>query len=150
MYIGMAWTFVSVAIWMLVISGLLMAFATMTKAAPRFGTMLAMTEIAWFPYAVVTTLMTLLVLAVSADPTSLDYRNLLATNVGAFLNRNDTSKALYALMTSIDILSFAEIFLLSLGFSKVTKAKFGFSLAVVLALWAVTVLIGIGRNVLFG
>ena len=65
------------------------------------------------------------------------------------MNKNETSKGLYSLMTSMDILSFVEIFLLSLGFSKVTKAKFGFGFGCVFALWFVYVLIKMGLSLIF-
>jgi hypothetical protein len=91
-----------------------------------------------------------MVLMISPDPASLDWRNLLATNVGAFMNKNETSKGLYSLMGSIDILSFAEIGLLALGFSKLTRAKFGFGLAAVLVLWVFYVLGKMGFSMVFG
>jgi len=150
MYISLVSGFFGSALAMLVVAGAFMAFAQMTSRAPRFATMLAMVCLAWFPYVLVATVMGWLILAISPDPTSLDYRNLIATNVGAFMNRNETSKGLYALMSSLDVLSFAEIFLLSLGFSKVTKSKLGMGLGVVLGLWAVVVLIKMGFSMLFG
>jgi hypothetical protein len=149
-YMSFGFAFFGSGIMMLLVSGLMMIFATMTSKPPRYGSMLAMVSLAWFPYLVVATLMTWLVLAISPDPTSLDLRNLLATNVGAFFDRNTTSKGLYAFLTSLDILTFAEVFLLSLGFSKVTKAKFGFALGVVLVLWFVTVLFKMGLSLIFG
>jgi hypothetical protein len=66
------------------------------------------------------------------------------------MNKNETSKGLYSVMTSLDILSFVEIFLLSLGFSKLTKAKLGFGLGVVLALWAFYVIAKMGLSTIFG
>jgi hypothetical protein len=149
-YIGMASGAIATAVSLLVVAGLLMAFGMMTKRAPRFASMLAMVGLAIFPYLLITTLMSWMTLALSPDPASIDFRNILATNIGAFMNKNETSKGLYSLMTSLDILSFAEICLLSLGFSKLTKAKFGAGLAAVLALWAVYVLIKMGFSVVFG
>jgi hypothetical protein len=149
MYTGLAASFAGVAVMMLVVSGALMAFAMMTSKAPRFGSMLAAVSLAYFPYFVAATLMSGLVLAISPDPASLDFRNLLATNVGAFMNREETSKGLYAAMSSVDILSFAEIILLALGFSKLTKSKFGFGLGAVLALWVVYVMAKMGLASIF-
>lgn len=150
MAIGYVSAFVGTSIAMLVMSGALMAFGAMTSRAPRFGSLLAMVTLAYVPYYTVVMLMTWLTLALSPDPASLDYRNLLATNVGAFLNKNETSKGLYSLMTSLDVLSFAEIFMLSLGFSKLTKSKLGAGLGAVLALWVVYVLIKMGFSLIFG
>jgi hypothetical protein len=149
-YIGYASAFVATVIGMLIIAGILMAFGMMTKRPPRFASMLAMVCLAFFPYLLVTTLMNWMTLALSPDPTSLDFRNILATNVAAFMNKNETSKGLYSVMASLDILSFVEICLLSLGFSKLTKASFGAGLAAILALWAVYVIVKMGFSLVFG
>jgi len=149
-YIGYASAAVAICIGMLIIAGILMAFGMMTKRAPGFGSMLAMVCLAFFPYLLVTTLMNWMTLALSPDPASLDFRNILATNVAAFMNKNETSKGLYSVMTSIDILSFVEICLLALGFSKLTKAKFGGGLAAILALWTVYVIVKMGFSMVFG
>jgi hypothetical protein len=66
------------------------------------------------------------------------------------MNKNETSKGLYSLMTSLDILTFVEIFLLSLGFSKLTKAKFGAGLGAVLVLWILWVFAKMGMSLAFG
>jgi hypothetical protein len=149
-YIEQVSAAVSVALLMLIIAGALMAFGMMTSRAPKFGTMFSMVTLAYFPYLLIAVAMSVMVLMISPDPASLDWRNLLATNVGAFMNKNETSKGLYSLMGSIDILSFAEIGLLALGFSKVTRAKFGFGLAAVLVLWVFYVLGKMGLSIVFG
>jgi hypothetical protein len=149
-YIGMASAAFGTSILLLIISGALMAFGMMTSRAPKFGAMFSMVTVAYFPYWLIVVAMTTLVLAISPDPASMDWRNLLATNVGAFLNKNETSKGLYSLMGSIDVLSFAEIGLLALGFSKLTRAKYGFGLAAVLVLWVFYVLGKMGLSIVFG
>jgi hypothetical protein len=147
---GYIFGFIGTAVAMLVVSGALMSFAMMTSRAPKFGPMLSMVTLAYVPYYLVVMLMMWLTLALSPDPASMDFRNLLATNVGAFMNKNETAKGLYSLMTSMDILSFAEIGLLSLGFSKLTKSKMGVGLGAVLTLWAVYVLAKMGLSLVFG
>jgi len=125
---------------MLVVAGVLAAFGMMTDRPPKFGSMLAMVCLAFFPYFLVTVLMTVLVLIAAPDKTALDINNILATNVGAFVNRSDTSKGLYALYTSLDLLSFIEIGLLSFGFSRLTKAGFAAGLGAVSGLWILYVM----------
>ena len=125
---------------MLIIAGALFAFGMMTKRSPNFGSMLAMVSLAFFPYSLVTVAMTALVMIAAPDKTALDISNILATNVAAFVNKSETSKGLYALYTSLDILSFIEIFLLSFGFSKLTKAGFAAGLGAVGGLWILWVL----------
>ena len=120
---------------MLSVSGVLFAFGMMTSRAPKFGSMLAMVNLAFFPYYVVTVLMTALVVIVAPDKSALDINNMLATNVGAFVSKSETSKGLYALYTSLDLLSFLEIGLLAFGFSKLTKSGFAAGLGAVGAMW---------------
>lgn len=149
-YIGYASAAVGTGLILLIISGALMAFGMMTSRSPKFGTVFSMVTLAYFPYWLITVLMTVLVLAISPDPASMDWRNLLATNVGAFVDKNTTSKGLYSLLSSIDVFSVYLIFLLSLGFSKITRAKFGFGLGAVLLLWAFYVLGKMGLSLVFG
>ena len=98
--------------------------------------MLAMVSLAFFPYWLVTTAMTALMASVAApDPSSLDVRNLIATNVASWMNRDSMPKGLYSLLSSVDVLSFAEIGLLSFGFSKLTRVNIFFGLAAVVGIW---------------
>ncbi|MEP6714516.1 MAG: hypothetical protein ABJC09_03015 [Terriglobia bacterium] len=126
---------VATAVVLLVIAGVMFAFGLMTRRAPRFATMFSMVSLAFFPYWLVTTLMTAAVLMTAADPAALDAQNLLATNAGAYMDRNALAKGLYSLMTSLDVLSFVEIGLLSYGFAKVTRVSVFYGLAAVLGLW---------------
>jgi hypothetical protein len=122
-------------LWMLVVSGILFAFGLMTSHAPKFDTMFAMVNLAFFPYFVVTVLMTALVMFAAPDKAALDVNNILATNIAAFVNKSETSKGLYALFSSLDLLSFIEIGLLSYGFSKITRAGFAAGLGAVGGMW---------------
>ena len=101
---------------------------------PRFGTMFSMVTLAFLPYYLVLAVMTTLVMLASPDPTSLDVSNILATNAGAFLNKETTSKWLYSVAASMDLLSFGEIGLLN-GFSKITRSSFASGLGAVLSIW---------------
>jgi hypothetical protein len=125
---------------MLIVAGILFAFSMMTSRPPKFGGMLAMVNLAFFPYFVVTVLMTALVMIAAPDKTALDINNILATNVAAFVNKSETSKGLYALFGSLDLLSFIEIGLLSYGFSKLTKSGFAAGLGAVGGMWILYVL----------
>jgi hypothetical protein len=131
-----------------VVAGLLTLFALIGSKQPKFSTNFSMVALAFFPYRAVTCLMTVLVLMVASDPSALDISNLLATNVGAFIDKDTMSKGLYTLLGTIDILSFAEIGLLSYGFAKVNRTSVSFGLFAVLSLWVVYVLIRMGLSLL--
>lgn len=132
----------------LIIAGLLSIFALMAQQQPRYGTMFSMVVLAWLPYALVTSLMTVLVLFASPDPTTLDYQNLLSTNVGAFMNKETTGKGLYAFLTSVDILSFFEIGFMGYGFSKITRSSFFYGVFSVGSLWALYVVVKVALSFL--
>lgn len=133
----------------LVTSGCLFAFSLVSSRPPRFASMFAMAALAFLPYWLVSGLMTTLTLAAAPDRTALDVQNLLATNLGAFLDRGSTSKGLYSLATSLDALSLGEIFLLGFGFSKLTRSSLGFGILAVAGPWAVYVAIKMGMSLLF-
>ena len=113
-YISYAGAAFSGILAVLAIAGLLTVFAMMSSRQPRFTTMLSMVALAFLPYWLITGVMTSLVMLVSPDPGSLDVSNILATNAAAFLDRATTSKWLYSVAGSIDLLSFFEIGFLSL------------------------------------
>ena len=135
LYITYAAVAIGTPLGMLVVAGILFAFSMMTSRPPKFGAMLAMVNLSFFPYFVVTVLMTALVMMAAPDKSALDVNNILATNVAAFVNKSETSKGLYALFSSLDLLSFIEIGLLSYGFSRLTKAGFAAGLGAVGGMW---------------
>jgi hypothetical protein len=133
---------------LMLIAGLLMIFALIGSKQPKFSTNFSMVTLAYFPYTLVVCLMTMAVLLAAPDRSVLDINNLLATNVGAFMDKDTMSKGLYAFLSSLDILSFAEIGLLSYGFAKVNRTSISFGLFAVLSLWFVYVLIKMGLSLL--
>ncbi len=139
-YISYAAVLLGTPFVMLAVAGILFAFGMMTSRAPKFGSMFAMVNLAFFPYFLVTVLMTILVLLAAPDKTALDISNLLATNVGAFVNKSETSKGMYALFTSLDVFSFMEILMLSFGFSKLTRAGMAAGLGAVVGMWVLYVM----------
>jgi hypothetical protein len=134
---------------LVLIAGLLTVFAMIGSKQPKFSTNFSMVAVAFFPYRLVVCLMTVLVLFASPDRGSLDITNLLATNIGAFMDKDTMSRGLYTFLSALDILTFAEIGLLSYGFSKVNRTSVSFGLFSVLTLWSVYVLIRVGLSLLF-
>ena len=137
------------AITMAVIAGVLFAFGLMTSKEPKYASMLAMVSLAFFPYFLVTGIMTALILLATPDRASLDVGNLIATNVGAYMNKEGMAKGLYSLLTSLDVLSFLEIGLLALGFSKLTRAGYFAGLGAVMGLWILYVSSKMAISLLF-
>jgi hypothetical protein len=149
LYITYVGAVVGAVVVLLAIAGLLTLFALVGSKQPKYSTNFSMVTLAYFPYTLVVCLMTVLVLMTAPDRGVLDINNLLATNIGAFMNKDTMSSGLYTLLSSIDILSFAEIGLLSYGFAKVNRSSVSFGLFSVMSLWAVYVLIRMGISALF-
>jgi hypothetical protein len=134
-YITYAAVLIFSPMFMLMVSGILFAFGMMTSRAPKFSSMFAMVNLAFFPYFLITGLMTVLVIVAAPDRTGLDVNNILATNVAAFVSKSQTAKGLYALYTSLDILGFMEIGFMAYGFSKLTKTGLAIGLGAVGSMW---------------
>ena len=148
-YITSSSTALAAPIMLLAVSGILSIFAMMSNRQPGFGTMFSMVTLAFLPYWLIVGVMTVAVLLASPDRTSLDITNLLATNPAAFMDKATTSKGLYSLMTSLDVLSFFEIGMLAYGFSKITKTSIGSGLFAIVAIWVVYVFGKVGVSLLF-
>ena len=120
-----------------IIAGVLYAFGLMTSREPKYPWMFAMVSYSLFPYTLVTTVMTALILLATPNRETLDIQNLIATNLGAYMDKEQMAKGMYSLMTSLDLLSFLEMGLLALGFSKLTRASYFSGLAAVFSMWVV-------------
>ena len=148
-YISYAGAAIGGALSMAVIALVLFAFGLMTSREPKYPAMLAMVTLAFFPYFLISVVMTALILLATPDKSSLDVTNLIATNVAAYMNRERMAKGMYSLLSSVDLLSFLEIALLSLGFSKLTKSSYFGGLAAVMGLWILYVSCKMAISVLF-
>ena len=145
-YIAVA---LGIPITLLVVAGVMTAFGMMTSQTPKFGSMLAMVSLSFFAYWLVNGLMSATIIFITPDRSTLDVSNIVATNVGAYLDRNSVSKGLYTLFTSLDILSFGLIGLLGYGFSKLTKASMVFGVGAVGIVWAMYVALKMGASTIF-
>ncbi len=148
-YVSYAAAAIVAPVTLLVIAGALTAFGMMTSRAPKFGAMFAMVALAFFPYWLVTGAMSTVIILATPDRSTLDISNIIATNAAAYMDRNTVSKGMYSLYGSLDALSFALIWLLGFGFSKLTKAGMFFGLAAVGTLWAFYVLMKMGASLVF-
>ncbi|MCU1257752.1 MAG: hypothetical protein JWO80_637 [Bryobacterales bacterium] len=131
------------------ISGILMGALSITGQKVSFKQVLGATAYAWWPYYLLVTAMTMLIVYLSADRSDLNFKNLVATNVGAFLDPQTTSKPLYSLASSLDLLSFGLILFISYGLSRVSKVRMGTCAAIVFGIWAIYVLAKAGSASLF-
>lgn len=131
---------VGATIYLLVISGVFTGLLSLMSAKVNYKQVLGATAYAVFPLAVIGCVMSALIIFLSNDRSELDMRNLIALNPGAFLNKESTSKPLYSIASSLDLLSFGQIAMVSYGLSKVSGVTFAKCLLMVVLLWGIYVL----------
>jgi Yip1 domain len=130
-----------IALMALIVAVVLMVMLSIMDRKPQLPKILGTVAWASFPFVVIGTIMSLLILLITKDPTELDPATLLATSVGSFLDKNSTGKFVYSLAGSFDLLAIGKVFLLSFGIGKVTGLAFGRALTLVMGLWLFWVLL---------
>ncbi len=128
------------AIYLLVIAGLFTGLLSLMSGTAKYKQVLGASSYALFPFTVVALVMSTLIILFSNDRGELNVRNLIALNPGAFLDKETTRKSLYSLASSLDLLSFGQIAMLSYGLSKVSGVALTKCVMIVVVLWGIYVL----------
>lgn len=132
-----------------VVAGVLMAaFRTLSGAEVNYRACLGIVAHAYMPLGV-SGLLAVVVLLLK-DPETVDLKNLVSSNVAAFLG-SDAPRWLQSLGSSLDLFSFWVIALLATGFSAASpkKIRVGSALGVVVAFWLLYVLAKAGLAAAF-
>jgi hypothetical protein len=137
------------AIVLLIVAGLCLGGLSMTGSSPGFKRTLGAVSYAWLPFSLLNVAMSALIVSLAPDRNALDIRNLTATNIGAFLNAETTSKAMMSFASSMDVISFAQIAFIGYGLSKVSRSSFLKCAMIVAVLWFVYVLCKTGLSSIF-
>jgi ABC-type multidrug transport system fused ATPase/permease subunit len=134
----------------LIVAGILVGLAMIVDAGTTFKKVLAVAAHSAFAYGVVSGFGGVLVLLIMGDTTGVDIQNIVKLNPTLFLDPTETSKWLYSIATSLDLLSFWQFFLLGLGLSKVSaKLPLGKALGLVAVPWVVWILIKMAIAIVF-
>ncbi|HEV2322549.1 MAG TPA: YIP1 family protein [Terracidiphilus sp.] len=105
-----------------------------------FQQIFAVNMYAYLPRTIVSIMATAAIFAGLA-PDSFNLNNMAATNVAYFLSVQDTNRALYALLSQIDIIAIWVAILLSIGIAKVAGKNRSAGFISVFGWWAVWVLL---------
>jgi Yip1 domain len=105
-----------------------------------YGSVIAVWFYAWLPQ-VIKTLLGIVVIYAGLAPESFNVKNFAPTNVGAFLDPTVTSKALYALAGSVDVVTIWTLVLLGMGVATVAGVKRRSGYLAVFGWWVVFVLV---------
>jgi hypothetical protein len=100
--------------------------------------------------SIVKTLLGVIVIYAGTAPESFNIKNFAPTNIGAFLNPMETNKALYALATSLDVITIWSLVLTGIGLSIVAGVKRSSGYIAVFGWWAIMVLGGVAIAALMG
>jgi hypothetical protein len=110
----------------------------------KYGSVFAVWMYASLPSIIKVLLGTIVIYAGSAAE-SFNIKNFAPTNPAAlFLNPMDTNKAIYALATSLDVISIWSMVLLSIGIATVAGVKRTSGYIAVFGWWAIFVLVSVG------
>jgi len=149
LYLGYGAACIGSIIVLLAIAGISLGGVAAAGGTATYAQVLGAVSYAAVPFSLLTLIMTTAVLLATPDRENLDFNNLIATNIGAFLNKETTGKMLYSIAGSIDLISFAHIGFLGYGLSKVSRLSFSTCVMIVIAMWAVYVLAKAGLSSLF-
>jgi Yip1 domain len=149
LYIGYGFAGAGAAIVWVAIAGISLGLLSAAGASVKFPQVLGATTYSAIPFLVLSIIMTAAILLASPERDSLDFTNLIATNIGAFLNKETTNKALYSIAGSIDLISFAHIAFMGFAYSRVSKLSFSACTMIVTGMWIVYVLGKAGLAMLF-
>jgi hypothetical protein len=114
-----------------------------------FGGIFAMWMYATLP-SIIKSLLGMITILAGMAPESFNIKNMAPTNLGAFLDPIETNKALYAVASSVDIVTIWTLVLLGIGTSIIAGVKRTSGYIAVFGWWAVVVLIGAGVAAVFG
>jgi cbb3-type cytochrome oxidase subunit 3 len=122
-------------------------FAFAGKA--KFQSVFAVLMYAWLPGILKSLLGTIVIFAGMA-PESFNIKNFAPTNLGAFLNPQETNAGLYSLASAIDFTTIWMLVLASIGVAIVAGVKRSSGYIAVFGWWAILVLVGAGWAAVMG
>lgn len=116
----------------------------------KYGSIFAVTYYAWLPMSLKAILGTIVIYAGMA-PESFNIKNFAPTNLAALLmDPVESNKALYALATSLDVVTIWTLVLMGIGVATVAGVKRSSGYIAVFGWWALFVLIGVGWAAMMG
>jgi cell division protein FtsB len=114
-----------------------------------FGGIFAVWFFANLP-AIFKSLLGAIVVFVGNSPETFNIKNFAPTNVAAFLPVMETNKAVYALASSLDVITIWSLFLMGMGIAIVAGVKRSSGYIAVFGWWAIVVLVSVGIAAAFG
>lgn len=134
---------------MVIIAAILLATFNLGRGTQiKYKTALSIVSYAWVP-GIISGLLGIVIICLK-DPATVDLQNIVVANASAFISP-DAARWKIMLLSSIDIFTFWEMFLMAIGFGvaaprKLTTAK---AFATIFVIWLVWVAIKVGATAAF-
>jgi uncharacterized membrane protein len=128
---------------------LFMAVAAISSGKLSFPQAMGTVAYSGWPFLLLKFILSVVVIMIAANKADLDAQHLLAFNVGAFMDKATTAKPLYALATSLDLITLAQVLLSAYGLSKVALISFTKALVGLGLIWVFFTLIAMGLSLVF-
>lgn len=127
---------------------LLATFNLIQGTQIKYKTALSIVSYAWVP-GVISGLLAIVVISLK-DPATVDLQNIVVANAGAFISP-DAPRWQVSLLSSIDIFTFWEMFLMAIGFGVAAPRKLttGKAFASIFVIWLVWIAIRVGAIAAF-
>jgi hypothetical protein len=148
-WVGWGGAVVGTAFVLVVVSGgLFFVFRFFYASEMSYKQALAVVSWVFFAVGLLTSPLILAVMGLKGD-WNLNPQEVVQANLGLFLDKSTAAKPLWALLTSIDLFSLWQVFLLAVGFGVANRKTTGSALWGVLVPWAVIVLGKVGWTAMF-
>lgn len=127
---------------------LLAAFNLLHGTQIKFKTALSIVSYAWVP-GIISGILGIVILLLK-DPATVDVQNIVAANGSAFIS-SDAARWKITLLSSIDVFTFWEMFLLAVGFGVAAPRKLstGKAFMSIFVLWLIWVALKVGATAAF-
>jgi hypothetical protein len=149
LYLGYGAAAIGSVVTLLLIAGISLGAVAAAGGKVKYAQALGAVSYSAVPFSLLSLVMTTAVILATPDRENLNFNNLIATNVGAFLNPESTGKAIYSIASSLDVISFAHIALLGYALSKVSRLSFSTCVLLVAGMWTLYVLAKAGVSTVF-
>lgn len=110
------------------------------QRSPSFLVILGAVSLAAYPFALLRFVVTTGALMAISDRTALNLENVASLNLGQIMDRDASSRIIYSIATSFDLVNIAQLLFTAFGFSKITGFSFTRALTVCGAIWAIFIL----------
>ncbi|MGH9563293.1 MAG: YIP1 family protein, partial [Terracidiphilus sp.] len=134
---------------LVIISALLLATFNLVHGTQiKFKTVLSIVSYAWVP-GIISGLLGIVIMCLK-DPATVDLQNIVVANASAFISP-DSARWKIMLLSSIDIFTFWEMFLMAIGFGVAAPRKLttGKAFASIFVVWLIWVAINVGATAAF-